>query len=87
MRVSMPGPTPVLTAASLGRILQSARKSKGLSQTQLAARVGVSQARLSALEREPGTLSVDQLLALCGGLGLQLSIAAKDASAPPATDW
>ena len=83
----MPSPTPVLTAASLGRILQSARKSKGLSQTQLATRVGVSQARLSALEREPGTLSVDQLLALCGSLGLQLSIAAKDASAPPAADW
>lgn len=79
--------TPVLTAASLGRILQSARKSEGLSQTQLAARVGISQARLSALEREPGTISVDQLLAMCGSLGLQLSIAAKDSSAPPATDW
>lgn len=79
--------TPVLTAASLGHILQSARKARGLSQTQLAARVGVSQARLSALEREPGTLSVDQLLAICGSLGLQLGIAAKNAASPPATDW
>ena len=79
--------TPILTAASLGRILQSARKAQGLNQTQLAARVGVSQARMSALEREPGTLSVDQLLAICSSLGLQLSIAAKDASTPPATDW
>lgn len=79
--------TPVLTAAGLGRILQSARKSRGMTQTQLAARVGVSQARLSALEREPGTLSVDQLLAMCSSLGLQLSLAPKDATAPPATDW
>ncbi len=78
---------PILTAASLGRILQSARKSRGLSQAQLAARVGLSQARLSALEREPGTLSVDQLLALCSSLGLELGIAPRDASAPPATDW
>jgi HTH-type transcriptional regulator/antitoxin HipB len=79
--------TPVLTPAGLGRVLQSARKAKGLTQTQLAARVGVSQARMSALEREPGTLSVDQLLAICSSLGLQLSIAARDATTPPATDW
>ena len=78
---------PILTAASLGRILQSARKSKGLNQTQLSARVGVSQARLSALEREPGTISVDQLLAMCSSLGLELSISPKDANAAPATDW
>ena len=83
----MPVATPVVTAASHGRILQSARKSQGLNQTQLAARVGVSQARLSALEREPGTISVDQLLAMCSSLGLQLSIAPRDAIAPPATDW
>lgn len=80
-------PTPVLTPASLGRILQSARKARGLTQAQLAARVGVSQARMSALEREPGTLSVDQLLAICGSLGLQLSLEPKDARTPPATDW
>jgi len=79
--------TPVLTAASLGRILQSARKTQGLNQTQLAARVGISQARMSALEREPGTISVDQLLAICSSLGLQLSLAPRDASAPQATDW
>lgn len=79
--------TPVLTAASLGRILQSARKSKGLNQTQLAARVSVSQARLSALERDPGAISVDQLLAMCSSLGLQLSIAPRETNAPPATEW
>jgi HTH-type transcriptional regulator / antitoxin HipB len=79
--------TPVLTAGSLGRVLQSARKAQGLNQTQLAARVGVSQARMSALEREPGTLSVDQLLAICSSLGLQLSIASRDSAPAPATDW
>ena len=78
---------PVLTAASLGRILQSARKSRGLNQTQLSARVGVSQARLSALEREPGTISVDQLLAMCSSLGLELRISPKDTNVAPASDW
>jgi HTH-type transcriptional regulator / antitoxin HipB len=79
--------TPVLTAASLGRILQSARKASKLSQAELAARIGMSQARMSALEREPGSISVDQLLAMCSSLGLQLSIARKDAKATPQTDW
>ena len=83
----MPKPLPVLTAANLGRILQSARKAKGMNQTQLAARVGVSQARLSALEREPGTLSVDQLLAMCASLGLELSVAPKETGSPPTTEW
>jgi HTH-type transcriptional regulator / antitoxin HipB len=83
----MQAATPILTAASLGHILQSARKAQGLSQGVLAARVGVSQARLSALEREPGTLSVDQLLAMCSSLGLQLAIAPREANARPPTDW
>ncbi len=83
----MAAPHPVLTAASLGRILQSVRKSRGLNQTQLSARVGVSQARLSALERQPGSISVDQLLAMCSSLGLELSISPKDTNAAPASDW
>jgi HTH-type transcriptional regulator/antitoxin HipB len=87
MQVQMSTATPVLTAASLGRILQSARKASKLSQTQLATRIGMSQARTSALEREPGTISVDQLLAMCSSLGLQLSIGPKDTSPTPKTDW
>jgi HTH-type transcriptional regulator/antitoxin HipB len=83
----MSASTPVLTAAALGRILQSARKARKLSQAELAVRIGLSQARMSALEREPGTISVDQLLAMCSSLGLQLSIGPKDASATPETDW
>ena len=47
----------------------------------------MSQARTSALEREPGTISVDQLLAMCSSLGLQLSIGPKDTSPTPKTDW
>ena len=84
----MSAATPVLTASSLGRILQSSRKAKGLNQTQLAARIGISQARMSVLEREPGTISVDQLLAMCASLGLELSIGPKEAATPAAaTDW
>jgi HTH-type transcriptional regulator/antitoxin HipB len=54
--------------------LQGARKSLKLTQAQLGERLGLSQRRVSELERAPGTLSVDQLMALCAQLGLQLTV-------------
>lgn len=83
---------PIVTASQLGLALQSTRKSRKLSQAQLASRLGLSQNRLSELEREPGTLSVDQLLALCGQLGLQVVLQRRDDPAAPAAsgagaDW
>lgn len=62
----------ILTPSQLGTLLQGARKSRKLTQAQLAARLGISQNRLSDLERDAGALSVNQLLGLCGQLGLQL---------------
>lgn len=61
-------------ASQLGVVLQSARKSLKLTQAQLGERLGLSQRRVSELERAPGTLSVDQLMALCALLGLQLTV-------------
>jgi HTH-type transcriptional regulator/antitoxin HipB len=81
----------IVTASQLGTLLQSARKSRKLTQAQLGARLGLSQTRVSELELAPGTLSVDQLLALCAQLGLELSVQPRDDSLPapstPATDW
>lgn len=61
-------------ASQLGVVLQGARKSLRLTQAQLGQRLGLSQRRVSELERAPGTLSVDQLMALCAQLGLQLTV-------------
>lgn len=86
-------PHSIVTPGQLGLVLQSTRKSRKWSQAQLAARLGLSQNRLSELERNPGTLSVEQLLALCGQLGLQLTVQGRDeagapkAAEPDATDW
>ena len=80
----------IVTAAQLGTLLHGARKSRKLTQSKLAARLGISQSRLSDLERMPGSLSVDQLLALCGQLGLQLSLEALEGKAAPRikhTEW
>lgn len=71
---------PISTTEQVRILLQSARKSRQLTQEGLARRLGISQARLSELERAPGTLSLEQLLALCQQLGLQLSIQQRDVS-------
>lgn len=84
-------PQPIVTPDQLGLILQGMRKSRKLSQAQLAARLGLSQNRISELERNAGTLSVEQLLAICAQLGLQLTVQPRDDARalppPPATDW
>lgn len=78
---------PIVTADQLGSVLQSARKGRKLSQAQLASRVGISQNRLSDLERHPSDLSVEQLVAICGQLGLQLLVQRRDdEGAPPSSD-
>jgi HTH-type transcriptional regulator/antitoxin HipB len=80
----------VVTASQLGTMLRSARKGAGLTQAQLASRLGLSQARLSELELAPGSISVEQLLALCAQLGLQLQLAVRVGevtASPPRADW
>jgi HTH-type transcriptional regulator/antitoxin HipB len=81
---------PLVTASQLGAMLQAARKAQGLTQSALAARVGLSQSRVSHLELHAHELSVEQLLAWCGTLGLELSIATRGgaaASTASTTDW
>ncbi|WP_454726255.1 MULTISPECIES: helix-turn-helix domain-containing protein [Cupriavidus] len=81
------------TVTQLGQVLQSARRAAGLSQSDLAARLAVSQSRISHMELNPGTISAGQLLALASVLGLELVVrdrnAADDAAdaAAPAVEW
>ena len=69
-----------------GQILTARRKALGLSQAAVAARLGISQNRLSELEAHPERLTLDRLLALTSLLGLELVLQDK---APPATgsEW
>ncbi|MGO4152480.1 helix-turn-helix domain-containing protein [Cupriavidus sp. YAF13] len=77
------------TPSQLGQVLQSARRAAKLSQTDLAARLDVSQSRISHMELNPGSISADQLLALISVLGLELVVQDKraaDAEASP-VEW
>lgn len=76
----------LLTPNQLGANLRAARKEQGLTQADLAARVGLSQSRVSHLEQHAQELSVEQLLAWCAVLGLELSIGRRPVELP-VTDW
>lgn len=49
--------------------LRALRKSRGLTQGQLGALVGVRQARIAEIEAEPGAVSLDQLTKVLAALG------------------
>ncbi|OEZ51711.1 helix-turn-helix domain-containing protein [Duganella sp. HH105] len=65
----------------LGPLLQSARKATGLSQAELAQRLGISQSRISAMELAPGSINVEQLLALLAALNYELLVQPKNGDA------
>mgnify|MGYP000441514830 CR=1 FL=1 len=52
--------------------LRSLRKVRQLSQTDLARKLGVSQSRIAAIERNPAAVQTGQLLELLQALGVDL---------------
>ena len=79
----------VLTQSSqVGRIIAGRRKAAKISQRSLAAKLTISQNRLSELEENPGKLTLDRLLAIANLLGLELIITGKTpADDLSATEW
>jgi len=75
---------PILIPGQAGQILLSRRKALKLSQQEVAAKLGIAQSRLSALEDDPGRLSLERLIALANILGLEVTLQDKPAS-PAAT--
>lgn len=63
---------PVRTAAQLPTLLKAFRKQSGLTQEEVALRLGVTQQTLSALERNADKVSTGRLLQLLGILGVEL---------------
>jgi HTH-type transcriptional regulator/antitoxin HipB len=89
------------TPLQLSSHLRALRKTQGLSQAQLGARLGLSQARIARIEGDPLSISVQQLLQVVSALGVQMTLEplpslpaqSKDTlskAAPPVTpqgDW
>jgi HTH-type transcriptional regulator/antitoxin HipB len=74
---------PVRFPDQLRQHLRALRKRHGLTQAQLGARIGVSQARIAEIEANPGLVNFEQLMKLLSVLGASLSLQ-EEAAAPAA---
>lgn len=74
----------LITPTQMGQILKTSRKTKQLSQTELASRVGLSQSRISAFEQQPENIGLGQLLSVLNALGLELTVQVRQTAAPQA---
>ncbi|MBT9495439.1 MAG: helix-turn-helix transcriptional regulator [Paucibacter sp.] len=72
---------PVRTADQLPTLLQAFRKEAGLTQSEVALRLGVTQQTYSALERNAEKVGAARLLKLLGILGVEF-VLSKPASSP-----
>ncbi len=76
---------PVAITSQLKHYLRSLRKARGLTQADLAKRLGVVQSRVADIEANPGAVSVEQLMQVLTTLNAQMVVRdaqpRKDASA------
>lgn len=80
----------IATPDQMAQLLAASRRQAGLTQAEAAARIGVSQSRISAFETDAAALTLAQLLALCGVYGLQLQLRDKSEAPPgpaPSIEW
>lgn len=66
---------PIQLAQQLSVHLKSLRKARGLTQADLGVRIGVKQTRVAEIERNPGAVSVDQLIQILHALDARLVLA------------
>jgi HTH-type transcriptional regulator / antitoxin HipB len=71
----------------IGANLRARRGALKVSQATMAARLGISQQRLSDLETEPGSLTVERLLVWLNLLNLELFIADRSAKRTSKSEW
>ncbi len=77
---------PVKFTDQLKQHLRALRRARGMTQTELASRMGVGQSRIADIEANPGAISADQLLKLLSVLEIQLVLRDHAQPALPATD-
>jgi len=81
-RICMPKFT-VRAAAQLPPLLQAFRKEVGLTQTEVALRLGVSQQTYSAMERNADRVGAASLLKLLNILGVELTLGTPSTGTSP----
>jgi len=77
---------PVRTPEQLPALLQAFRKEAGLTQAEVALRLGVTQQTISALERNAETVSAERLMRLLSILGVELALRKPGEAQPRASN-
>ncbi len=77
----------ITSPKQVGEILRGRRKSRHVSQQQIAAKLSISQGRLSTLEGDPAGLTLDRLIALANMLDLELVLRDKSDAGPSPSEW
>lgn len=72
---------PIRILTQLNPVLQGFRRSRGLTQAEVAARLGVSQQSYARLEANPGRASMARVLAVLQALEVDLLLAPRGAAA------
>lgn len=73
----------VRTAAQLPSLLQAFRKQAGMTQSEVALRLGVTQQTYSAMERNAESMGTARLLKLLGILGVEMVLDRPGSLPPP----
>jgi len=76
----VPNTVPVRASGQLGPVLKALRQARGWSQTELGRQVGLSQERISTIERHPERVTVGQLLTVLMALQAQLRVEPRSAA-------
>jgi transcriptional regulator with XRE-family HTH domain len=75
---------PIRFPAQLRQHLRALRKKHGLTQANVAALIGVSQARIAEIEANPGLVSFEQIMQLLAALSTTITLC--DAVSSPSSD-
>lgn len=79
---------PVKHPQQLAPLLRALRRQAGLSQADLAARLGVSHQAISQLEKQPERITVERLMRVLSALKVDLVLHPRGVAATPtAGDW
>lgn len=74
------------TPAQLGAVLRGYRRMRGLTQEQLASRLGLTQKAISHAETSPERMGVDRLFQILAGLNVEFAL--RDRASPKTqSEW
>ena len=76
---------PINFAEQLAQHLKAFRKARDLTQAQLAMHLGVTQSRIADIERNPGKVSLENLLKVLAALNVRMLLRSETAEAVPAS--